>query len=233
MARTRQFSRKREVAIGLSAYAVYLLVRAAVMNGKGKDKAERNAERIVELERRLGIHVEPDLQRAVLPYPRLVHVLNLGYATLNVGLTVGFLTLLFSRRHPEFHRLRRATVLTILGAQPAFLWFPTAPPRKLDHMIDTIAEVSKLDLDSGPIAKFYHPLAAMPSIHVAFAVVTGAAIAETAESALVRRLAPGYPPLVALVVFVTANHYILDAVAGAALGGAALGIARRLEPGKE
>lgn len=229
MARSRRFSRKREVAIGLSAYAVYLLVRAAAVSGKGKEKAERNAERIVRLERRLGIHVEPDIQRAVLPYPRLIHALNLGYATLNVGLTVGYLMLLFARRHPEFHRLRRATVLTILGAQPAFLWFPTAPPRKLDHMVDTIAEVSKLDLDTGPISKLYHPLAAMPSIHVAFAVVTGAAIAETAESALVRRLAPAYPPLVALVVFVTANHYVLDAVAGAALGGAGLRFARMLE----
>jgi len=231
MTQGRRFSRKREVAIGLSAYAVYLLVRGAVMNGKGKEKAERNAERIVALERRLGIHVEPDLQRAVLPYRRLIHVLNLSYATLNVGLTVGYLMLLFSRRHPEFHRLRRATVLTILGAQPAFLWFPTAPPRKLEHMVDTIAEVSKLDLDAGLIAKLYHPLAAMPSIHVAFAVVSGAAMAETAESALVRRLAPGYPPLVALVVFVTANHYLLDAVAGAALGAAGLEFARRLEPG--
>jgi len=219
------------VAIGLSAYAVYLLVRFAVMNGTGKAKAERNAERIVELERGLGIHVEPDMQRAVLPYPRLIHALNLGYATLNVGLTVGYLMFLFSRRHPEFHRLRRATVLTILGAQPAFLWFPTAPPRKLDHMVDTIAEVSKLDLDTGPISKLYHPLAAMPSIHVAFAVVTGAAIAQTAESAFARRLAPGYPPLVALVVFVTANHYVLDAVAGAALGAAGLEVARWLEPG--
>jgi hypothetical protein len=230
MARCRRFSRKREVAIGLSAYGVYLLVRAAAMRGKGKEKAERNAKRIVELERRLGIEVEPDMQRAVLPYRRLLHALNLGYATLNVGLTVGYLMVLFSRHHPEFHRLRRATVLTILGAQPAFLWFPTAPPRKLDHMVDTIAEVSKLDLDTGPISKLYHPLAAMPSIHVAFAVVTGAAIAETAESALVRRLAPGYPPLVALVVFVTANHYVLDAVAGAALGATGLKVARWLEP---
>ena len=156
---------------------------------------------------------------------------GLSLTPATVPLTVGYLMLLFSRRHPEFHRLRRATVLTILGAQPAFLWFPTAPPRKLDHMVDTIAEVSKLDLDAGLIAKLYHPLAAMPSIHVAFAVVSGAAMAETAESGLVRRLAPGYPPLVALVVFVTANHYLLDAVAGAALGAAGLEFARRLEPG--
>ena len=228
--RRRRFSGKREVAIGLGAYAVYLLVRKAAVTEEGKVKARRNAERIVALERRLGIHVEPELQRLVLPYPRLIHVLNVGYATLNVGLTVGYLMRLYSRRDPEFHRLRRAAVLTILGAQPAFLWFPTAPPRSLDHMVDTIAEVSKVDLDKGFISKLYHPLAAMPSIHVAFAVVTGTAVAQTSRSPLVRLLAPGYPPLVALVVFVTANHYVLDAVAGAALGAAGLRVARWLEP---
>ena len=35
-------------------------------------------------------------------------------------------------------------------------------------------------------------------------------------------------PLVALVVFVTANHYLLDAVAGATLGLVARRLARRL-----
>ncbi len=230
MRRAARFSGKREAAIGLGIYAAHLLVRAAVVNEPGRRRAQRNAERIVELERRLGVHVEPDLQRFVLPYPRVVHVLNLGYATLNVGLTVGYLTHLFLRRDPDFHRLRRAAAIAFAGAQPAFLWFPTAPPRSLDHMVDTIAEISRLDLDSGPISKLYHPLAAMPSIHVAFAVVTGAAIAETSGSRLARGLAPGYAPLVALVVFVTANHYVLDAVAGAALGAAGLRIGRRLEP---
>ena len=229
MGRPPTFSAKREAAVGLGIYAVYLLVRAAVVDERGRRQAERNAGRIVALERRLGVHVEPDLQRLVLPYRRLVHVLNLGYGVLNFGLTIGYLLRLFRRRDPRFHRLRLATVITFAGAQPAFLWFPTSPPRSLDHMIDTIAEVSRLDLDSGPISKLYHPLAAMPSIHVAFAVVTAAGIAETSESRLTRTLAPGYAPLVALVVFVTANHYVLDAVAGAALGAGGLRIARRLQ----
>jgi ABC-type dipeptide/oligopeptide/nickel transport system permease subunit len=96
--------------------------------------------------------------------------------------------------------------------------------------VDTIADVSGIDLDSGVVSRLYDPLAAMPSIHVAYAVVTATGIAGTSRSRALRGLAPAYPPLVALIVFVTANHYVLDAVAGAALGGAALRLARALEP---
>ena len=224
----RGFSARREALLGLSVYATYLVVRRLVVTPEGRRKAAANAERIVALERRLGIHVEPQLQAALLPRRRLVAVLNVAYATLNVGLTVGWLIRLFGRRDPRFHRLRRATVLATLGAQPVFLFFPVAPPRTLDHFVDTIADVSGLDLDTGLVAKLYDPIAAMPSIHVTYAVVTAAGIAQTSESAVARALAPAYPPLVALVVFVTANHYVLDAVAGATLGLAALRIGRRL-----
>jgi hypothetical protein len=152
-----------------------------------------------------------------------------AYVTLNVGLTVGWLIRLFRMRHREFHRLRRAAALATLGAQPVFLFFPVAPPRTLDHFVDTIADVSGVDLDVGLVAKLYDPIAAMPSIHVTYAVVTAAGIAETSGSAVARTLAPAYPPLVALVVFTTANHYVLDAIAGAALGLTALRLARLLD----
>jgi hypothetical protein len=226
---TRRFSGRREVAIGLGVYGLYLLASHLKRDERSRLQAAKNAERVVALERRLGIHVEPELQKLLLPRRRLVAVLNVAYVTLNVGLTVGTLIVLFRRRHPEFHRLRRAAVLTTLGAQPVFVFFPCAPPRTLDHFVDTIVEVSGFDLDSGLVVQLYDPLAAMPSIHVAYAVVTAAAIGQTSSSPLLRAAAPAYPPLVALVVFATANHYILDAVAGAALAALALRVARLLE----
>src|SRR5919108_4463083 len=67
--RKRRFSGRREVAIGLGVYATYLLVRRAVVNEQGRLQAARNAERIVALERRLGLHVEPVLQAGPLPRP--------------------------------------------------------------------------------------------------------------------------------------------------------------------
>lgn len=219
------FSRRREVAIGLGVYAAYLAVRQVKLRRGARAAADRNAGRVVALEERLAIHVEPALQRALLPRRRLVAVLNVAYVTLNVALTVGWLMTLFRRRDPAFHRLRRAAVLTTLGAQPVFVLFPLAPPRTQDGFVDTIESVSGLDLDRGLVAELYDPIAAMPSIHVAFAVVTAAGLREAGRGPWTRRLAPGYPPAVALVVFATANHYVLDAVAGWALARLALRLA--------
>ena len=220
----KTFSVRREVTLGLFVYAVYLLVRRLVLRSGGRERARRNAERIIALERHVGLDVEPALQHAVLRFPRAVHGLNVGYGLFNVGLTVGWLVLLYRRRDPEYHRVRRACVLAHLGAQPVFLLFPTEPPRALEGFVDTLSEVSGFDLEHPFLVRFYNPVAAMPSLHVAFAVLTSAAIAERTGSAAARAVAYAYAPAVSLVVAATGNHYVLDAVAGAALGA----VARRL-----
>jgi hypothetical protein len=216
----RRFSGRREAALGLGAYAVYLGVRALVVNERGRLRAAANSRRVAALERRLHIDFEPHVQQLLLPRVRLLAVLNVAYVTLNVGLTVGWLALLFRRRDPAFHRLRRAALLSIVGACPVFYRFPCAPPRATDGFVDTVRDV--LDLDSGPVVYVYNPLAAMPSIHLAFAVVTAAGLREGARSPLVRRAAVLYPPAVLVTVVATANHYVLDGIAGSALALAAL-----------
>lgn len=218
---TRRFSLPREVTLGLVVYGVYLLVRRIVLRRDGRTRARRNAERIVAVEERLGLAVEPVLQRAVLRFPRVVHGLNVGYGLFNVGLSVGWLVVLYRRRDPAYHRVRRACLLAHLGAQPVFLLFPAEPPRALDGFVDTLSEVSGLDLEHPFLVRFYNPVAAMPSLHVAFAVLTGAAIAERVESLPAKAAAYAYPGLVTAVVASTGNHYVLDAAAGAALGVAA------------
>ena len=214
----RRFSVRREVALGLGLYALYLLVARLVLRRDGRARARRNAERIVELERRAGLDVEPAVQRALLRSPRLVHGLNAGYGLFNVTLTAGWLALLFRRRDERYHRFRRTCLLAHLGAQPVFFLLPTAPPRVLDGFVDTMSEVSGVDLEHPLLVRFYNPVAAMPSLHVAFAVVTGAEIAARSDSVIVKSVAHAYAPLVATVVAGTANHYVLDAVAGATLG---------------
>jgi hypothetical protein len=216
-----RFSLRREVALGLSVYALYLLVARLVLRRDGRRRARRNAEHIVALEERTGMHVEPAIQRALLRFPRLVHGLNVGYGLFNVTLTVGWLVLLYRRRDPGYHGFRRTCLLAHVGAQPVFFLLPTAPPRVLDGFVDTLSEVSGLDLEHPFLLRFYNPVAAMPSLHVAFAVVTGAEIAGRTDSVVVKSVAHAYAPLVATVVAGTGNHYVLDAVAGAALGAVA------------
>jgi hypothetical protein len=228
VARSGRFSGRQEIVIGLGVYSLYLAVRALVYDEDGRRRADRNSARIVALENRLGLHVEPRLQRLMLPRRRTLAVLNATYVTLNVGLTVGWLTRLFRRRDPTFFRYRNALALATATATPVYLLFPASPPRKLDHLTDTLAAAG-LDLDTGFVSKLYCPIAAMPSIHVAYAVIVGTAIRRTARPRWLRAAAPAYAPAVAFTVFVTANHYVLDAVAGATLGAGALRLARRLE----
>ncbi len=217
----RRFSVRRELALGFGVYALYLLVGRFVLRRRGRARATVNAVRIIRLEERLGLHVEPAVQRALLRYPRLVQGLNAGYGLFNVTLTLGWLVLLFRRRDESFHRFRRACLLAHVGAQPVFLLLPTAPPRVHDGFVDTLAEVSGLDIEHPLLLRFYNPIAAMPSLHVAFAVVTGGEIASRSDSLVVKAVAHSYAPLVATVVAGTGNHYVLDAVGGAVLGAAA------------
>ena len=109
------FSRRREVGRGGGGEEEERDGRKVKISRGARAAAGRNAGRIVALEERLGLHVEPALQRALLPRRRLVAVLNVAYVTLNVALTVGWLMTLFRRRDPAFHRLRRAAVLATLG----------------------------------------------------------------------------------------------------------------------
>ena len=196
------------------------------MTAEGKQRALDNAQRVVDAERLLGIHLEPEFQRPMLRYPGALHAMGAAYAGANVGLTISWLIVMFAQRNPEFHRMRRATVIATMAAQPFFLLFPCEPPRKLGHIVDTIADVSGVDLESGLIGRLYIPIAAMPSIHVTYAVVTGYGLAATSESRLVRAAGKLYAPLVAWIVFVTGNHYVLDAVLGGVIGGLALRVAR-------
>jgi PAP2 superfamily len=225
----RSFSAPREAAVGAATYVVYQLVRKAAVTPRGYRAAMHNARRVVAFERRLGVHVEPTLQRLLLARPRTTIIANTSYVTLNVGLTVGWMALLHARRDVAYHRLRRALLLATLGAQPIYLLLPTAPPRMLDGFRDTIRE-SGWDLDTGVVSTLYDPIAAMPSIHVAFAVLIGEGMRERARSPVVRWIAPAYAPAVAGMVLATANHYLLDVVAGALLAYASRAAARRIGP---
>ena len=210
-------SARREAALALGAYGLYLLVRQAVMNPAGQDRARRNAEAVMVAERRLGCDIEPRVQEVALRAPRAVGVLNAGYALGNTALSVGWLILLFRRADPGYPRERRALLAAFLGALPVFLAAPTAPPRHQEGFVDTL-EVSGVDLDDPRLVRFYNPIAAMPSHHMAFAVVTGLGLASRAGRPLGRAAWLGYAPAVGTIVVATGNHYLLDVVAGAALG---------------
>ncbi|HET7528962.1 MAG TPA: phosphatase PAP2 family protein [Candidatus Saccharimonadales bacterium] len=221
----------REAAIGAATYAAVLLVGRAATRPAGREAALKNSRRLYELEKRLGIQPVYRLHQACTGHTKLVKGSHAAYMVMNVGLTAGWLVKLYAAGHPEYRRFRRATVLAALAAQPAFLFFPCAPPRKLEEFVDTGIKVGGVDFESRQASQLYNPLAAMPSIHVTLAVVTAAGIAETTGSRLVKRLIRRYPAAVTLVVIATGNHFVLDTIAGGLLGRAALRLAKYVRQG--
>src|SRR5262249_61315796 len=126
------------------------------------------------------------------------------------------------RRRPAAFPFVRTTLLLASGlALVGYFAFPTAPPRLAGIGIaDTISN-GHVNLNAGLLSSFYNPYAAVPSMHVGYALVIAAAVLRHGRGRLVRVLALLYPLAVLLTIVATGNHFFLDAAAGAAVAGAA------------
>jgi membrane-associated phospholipid phosphatase len=121
-------------------------------------------------------------------------------------------------------------IATWLIAVPVFALFPVAPPRLAElGLVDTVSEQAAVEL-TGRSTLFYNELAAVPSLHVGFAVAVCIAFALALRRPWAKTLALLWGPLVALAVVATANHYVFDIAAGLLV--TALGFAAGRLPGR-
>ena len=83
----------------------------------------------------------------------------------------GALVFLYRRSRPHYERLRNTILATWVLSIPIYAAFPVAPPRLADSgLVDTITTQTGVALDSSLTTSFYNELAAVPSLHVGFAV---------------------------------------------------------------
>jgi hypothetical protein len=149
----------------------------------------------------------------------LAQVMDYYYATLHFIITAAVLVWLFIA-HPRIYRGARTVLFTttILGLIGFYL-YPLAPPRLLAQYgyIDTLVKFHTWGSLADPdIAKHSNQYAAMPSLHIGWALWCAIAVFFCARRLWVRLLALCYPIFTLLVIVGTANHFILDAVGGAA-----------------
>jgi hypothetical protein len=163
------------------------------------------------------------MQHAVEHVPALSALLAFAYLTFHLAVTAGVLLWLHQRRPAAFPVARTALLLASGIALIGFLLYPTAPPR--------LAGVGVADLNHGLISWLYNPYAAVPSMHIGYAVVVGGSLLCCSRSRFVRVLGLLYPLFVLLVVVATGNHFFFDAVVGGGVAGiAALAAARLTRP---
>ena len=186
--------------------------------GGGAALAERHADAVVSLERSLHVFHEGAVQDAVRDVAGLPTLLGYAYLTLHLTATAFVLSWAY-RRHRDAYRTLRNTLAAASALAVVGYWlFPTAPPRLAGVGIgDTVSGATSINLTSHLASSFYNPYAAVPSMHIGFALLIGAAVARLARRRVVRAAGALYPLFVLLVIVATGNHFFLDAAAGAAV----------------
>jgi len=182
--------------------------------GRAREAMSRGRT-IWHVERALHLPNERTAQRLVLHHHYLVRLLNEFYAYAHVPAFGICLVWLFVRHRDRYPAVRTAVAL-VTGGCLVIQLFPVAPPRLLPQlgMVDTGALIGPSDYSSG--APGIDQLSAMPSVHVAWALLAGVSVVLVARSSW-RWLALAHPGLTVIAVTVTGNHYWADSIVAAAL----------------
>ena len=214
-----------EVLAILLFYVVYSVIRNT--NGSHPLHAFHDAQRIISLEHHLGIFHEATVQDWAQHFTPIIIAANYMYGSLHFIVTIWVAVWLFRNYTDEYPRYRNTLAVTTLLALIGFTCFPLMPPRLLDqfvtdhHMHLHFGFVDTLDkyptfwsFDSGPAAKVSNQYAAMPSVHIAWATWCALAMVPRMKTRGRKILAGSYPFVTLVVIVITANHYVIDAVGG-------------------
>ncbi len=221
----RRHSFQVELLLLTLTYVAYDAGRGLVRGGA--PVAVANARSIASVERSLGLLHEIDVQRALAHVPGVSALFGFGYDVLHLSVTGGVLIWLFFRHREAYAQVRTtllgATFLALVG----FTVFPSAPPRLAGIGVADTLSLARDTAHSGVLQFLYNPYAAMPSLHMAYAVIAGACLYRWGGHRLVRFIGLAYPIFVAVEVVATGNHFFLDVAAGVAVDACALAVISR------
>jgi len=204
--------------------------------------AFHNAERVIAAEQWLGIFREETVQGWFLSWPWFLRLWDIYYGTLHFAVTIAVLVMAFRRWPRDYRRWRNTLAWTTALALIGFSLFPLMPPRLLCdclygagtgakyHFVDTVDRFGGLwSFDKGTVKSISNQYAAMPSLHIAWSLWCALVLVPRLRHGWSKALAVAYPIVTLFAVVVTANHYVLDAVAGVVTLGAGYGLARITE----
>jgi membrane-associated phospholipid phosphatase len=178
-----------------------------------------HARSIMSAERTLHIFAEQSVQSWAMGHRVLIEFANFMYVNSHFVITTSVLVWLYLRHNDRFYFVRNMFVVAMGLALIGYLLMPTAPPRFFPELgfVDTIAYYVNVKHDSGLVALFFNPYAAVPSMHVAFSLMVAIPTMLIVRRRALKVLWALYPLLIVFVVVVTGNHWFMDAIAGAAV----------------
>ena len=212
----------RELALAALGGLAYFAIRGAVA-GRA-DEATARAAGLLDLERSLGLAWEHALQDAILGSQPLVNLMNGIYFWTHMPVILALGVWLWWTHRGAYTFTRNAFLGSAVLALALYFVLPTAPPRLLPGFVDTMALHARANYQAQELGPFVNAYAALPSLHFGWALLValglwlgrprrrgGAVVVVIVGAALV------LGQFFAIVT--TANHFVLDAVAGAAAAG--------------
>jgi hypothetical protein len=220
--REARWSDLGELGFAVIAFLAYFLVRGAVVTRTAD--ALDHARDIVRLEHQLGLFIEPQIQAWVLSSHWLWRIANFVYFWCDFPLIVAVGLLLFWRHRHQYTKLRDSLLLSGGFALVIYMTFPVAPPRFLTEwgFVDTLELFSNLSYQAQSLRPFVNPFAAVPSLHVGWALLLAVAVFRSTPRWYWRAGVLLVLVLQVVSVIGTGNHFIFDGLVGIAVCLAAL-----------
>src|SRR5215207_5565843 len=205
-----------QIVLFCGAYWLYRLVRGQVWDQSAA--AFEHARQIVDLERALHLFVEPHVQSWAIGTGWVDDLGAWMYLNTHFVVTTCTLAFIYLFRNEHFYFVRNMFMVAMVLALIGYVIYPTAPPRMLPELgfSDSVSEFTGVSSDA-TVNALFNPYAAVPSMHVGFALMLAVPMIRMAKHRWTKLLWCVYPPIVTAVVVVTANHWVLDAAAGAAV----------------
>ncbi len=206
-----------QFVIWMGFYVVYQVVRGAA--DRSVTHAFQNGEAVLRTENHLGALFEPTVQRVVDTSTILVTLTSYTYWLSQFAVVGATLLWVYFKHHERFAGFRNWLIVANLVGLVGYILMPTAPPRMFPEwgFVDTLAQYSSVNHDSGLIAFASNPYAAMPSLHSMDALIVGIVMYSLVRSKITKAVWLAWPLWVGFAVISTGNHYWLDVVAGFAL----------------
>lgn len=208
----KAFPHMREVALVVGAYFAYMFTRKLIFTDVSV--AFDNAERVVALEKNLGLFWEPVWQEwAMNTAGGLVLFFNWLYIFTFFPIVATTAIILYVVDRGRYRYFRNVVLISFVVALIIFMLFPLAPPRMLPGINDTIEMFGPAFYASRELAAYYNAFAAMPSLHFAWTLIFGFMFMQFRWIPL-KILGLLYPTVTLFAITITGNHYFLDAAAG-------------------
>ena len=201
-----------QLGIWLGFYFGYMAVRSLADRDPGK--AFLNGVRVIGLEQRISSHLFEQTAQRIADSSHLL-ITAAAWTYWNSEFTVIGLSLLwvYLRRHEWFARFRNTVLLANMVGLVGYLVMPTAPP----WMFPSFGFVDGVNHSHDLVSALGNPYAAMPSLHAADALIVGVVCFRACRHWWSKALWALWPAWVWFCVLATANHFLLDVLAGIAV----------------